>query len=388
MAWTNAGKVAIVPKGAWSISNTYERLDLVTNNNIMYIAKQDVPANTAITNTTYWQETITGQSTPIATTSVAGSVMPDGTSVKIKNALTGLIGVGIKDLGYIDMEDAQVSLHTYFEGDTMVMFRCQEAGEWGQTGIIMDDDTRSQLTTDDQGNSTILFVLFPCGQYDSRTALAIIEGSGECWNTALLMEDMVGDDEWHYKNLWVGDTITVDSALSTISTNPVQNNVITKAIRGAIRLKSDGAIVSSLSSSATVADLPEGTYFATYSDLHGISTVTGTSTFMLSFPDLSWDYDNTAYTLLTIKKSDTPGGGQRAYYKAVIYEWSSSNTTQPRTLYVVRDTSLTPPTAITSSSWAYDNSINIVSSSVVSSYTRPVVIQSSAPSDTTALWVK
>ena len=52
---TDIGKVGIVMKGAWNSSATYEVLDAVSYNNGTYIAKQDVPANTAPTNTTYWQ---------------------------------------------------------------------------------------------------------------------------------------------------------------------------------------------------------------------------------------------------------------------------------------------------------------------------------------------
>lgn len=52
---TDLGKVGIVMKGTWSSSATYEVLDAVSYNNGLYIAKQAVPANTAPTNTTYWQ---------------------------------------------------------------------------------------------------------------------------------------------------------------------------------------------------------------------------------------------------------------------------------------------------------------------------------------------
>ena len=52
---TDLGKVGMVMKGDWSSSATYEVLDAVSYNNGLYIAKQAVPANTAPTNTTYWQ---------------------------------------------------------------------------------------------------------------------------------------------------------------------------------------------------------------------------------------------------------------------------------------------------------------------------------------------
>lgn len=52
---TNIGKVGIVAKGVWNNSATYEVLDAVGYNGGTYIAKQNVPANTVPTNTTYWQ---------------------------------------------------------------------------------------------------------------------------------------------------------------------------------------------------------------------------------------------------------------------------------------------------------------------------------------------
>lgn len=55
---TNVGKVGIVMKGDWNSSATYEVLDAVSYPNGLYIAKQAVPANTAPTNTTYWQKAI------------------------------------------------------------------------------------------------------------------------------------------------------------------------------------------------------------------------------------------------------------------------------------------------------------------------------------------
>lgn len=54
--WVSAGKVRMTPKGIHDPTNTYNVLDLVSNTeqNIYYIAKQDVPANVQVTNTTYW----------------------------------------------------------------------------------------------------------------------------------------------------------------------------------------------------------------------------------------------------------------------------------------------------------------------------------------------
>ena len=51
----SAGRVLIIPKGAWNDTDTYSMLDLVSYNGSSYIAKTSVPANTLPTNTSYWQ---------------------------------------------------------------------------------------------------------------------------------------------------------------------------------------------------------------------------------------------------------------------------------------------------------------------------------------------
>lgn len=52
---TDLGKVGMRMRGDWDSSTAYEVLDTVEYNGGSYIAKQAVPANTAPTNTTYWQ---------------------------------------------------------------------------------------------------------------------------------------------------------------------------------------------------------------------------------------------------------------------------------------------------------------------------------------------
>lgn len=51
----DVGRVSFVMKGAWNLATNYEKLDAVTHDGSLYIAKQDVPGGTAISNTTYWQ---------------------------------------------------------------------------------------------------------------------------------------------------------------------------------------------------------------------------------------------------------------------------------------------------------------------------------------------
>lgn len=51
----DVGRASFVMKGAWNLATAYNKLDAVSYNGSFYIAKQNVPGGTAITNTTYWQ---------------------------------------------------------------------------------------------------------------------------------------------------------------------------------------------------------------------------------------------------------------------------------------------------------------------------------------------
>lgn len=83
-----AGRVAIVPKGDWSAKSEYKRLDEVTYNNTMFIAKKAVPKGTLPKNAEYWSKSIVGGVGAIATTEKAGIVKPDGKSMSVDESGT------------------------------------------------------------------------------------------------------------------------------------------------------------------------------------------------------------------------------------------------------------------------------------------------------------
>lgn len=99
----NAGRILIIPKGDWSSLVSYDMLDLVSQNGIAYIARQaSVGVNPSTDSQyTYWQPF--GSAAEIATTSKAGIVMPDGTTITVD--ANGLIAanVGISDITDVDI---------------------------------------------------------------------------------------------------------------------------------------------------------------------------------------------------------------------------------------------------------------------------------------------
>lgn len=58
--WDTVGKIKMTPKGEFNALNPYEALDVVMNPtmNKLYIAKQNVPANSSLDDTTYWIKSI------------------------------------------------------------------------------------------------------------------------------------------------------------------------------------------------------------------------------------------------------------------------------------------------------------------------------------------
>lgn len=98
----NAGRVLIIPKGAWSNLTPYEMLDLVSEGDKAYLARQASvgmrPSEDI--SMTYWQPF--GSSASIATTDTPGLVMPDGVTITVD--ATGLIVASLNVSGLKDIK--------------------------------------------------------------------------------------------------------------------------------------------------------------------------------------------------------------------------------------------------------------------------------------------
>lgn len=108
----NAGRVLIIPKGEWINLTNYVMLDLVSEGDKAYIARQ---ASVGVrpsedTNMTYWQPF--GSSASIATTDTPGLVMPDGVTITVD--ATGLI---VASLNVSDLKD--IKLTSLANGDVL-----------------------------------------------------------------------------------------------------------------------------------------------------------------------------------------------------------------------------------------------------------------------------
>ena len=139
----------------WSQSNTYSQGDLVIDGTTTYQASQDVPANTAITNTSYWA-TLDSQ-VPSETPSGADSLTaPDASEVEnltvpdsnssgtddpdLPNAgSTDVVLGGISTTGYISGNGGRLSAGFAISGgDMTVLTTGKGAKEYLSTGSLQD----------------------------------------------------------------------------------------------------------------------------------------------------------------------------------------------------------------------------------------------------------
>ena len=102
----NAGICAPVPKGDWLNNVQYDPLNMVNHGGYSWIAKRQSLGQEP-TEGQYWMQF--GTAVPIATTSVAGKVKPDGVSILItgEGVISALLS-GLTDVELTDLDDGQV----------------------------------------------------------------------------------------------------------------------------------------------------------------------------------------------------------------------------------------------------------------------------------------
>ena len=98
LSWTNnvnisnpsSVQITLNPKGAWSNSTAYSRLDLVTNEGNSYVALKAVPSGTALTSTSYWMKlTEKGDKGDIATITMGTTTaLTEGSTPTVTNTGT------------------------------------------------------------------------------------------------------------------------------------------------------------------------------------------------------------------------------------------------------------------------------------------------------------
>ena len=178
MATTTLGKVSVTPKGAWSNATAYDVLDIVSNSGSSYLAKQNVPAGTALTNTSYWLQIASkGDKGDTATVAVGSTTTGNaGTNASVTNSGTSTDGVfdfviprgdtgnGIASItktgstGVVDHYRITFTDGDHFDYDVTNA----SSGVWGSITGTLSDQTDLNSALDDKANVD--------GSYDDLTA--------------------------------------------------------------------------------------------------------------------------------------------------------------------------------------------------------------------------
>lgn len=118
-----AGAGGITPGGEWSSDKSYKKGTVVSANNKVYIAIQDIPVGTELTNTAYWSvlmendtsadKTFEYQQTKATTEWLIVHNLNKYPSVTITDALGNVLS---GDVQYIDSNQLKITLQTPYNG--------------------------------------------------------------------------------------------------------------------------------------------------------------------------------------------------------------------------------------------------------------------------------
>ena len=143
MGTTLLGKVALTPRGAWDVTQEYDKLDLVTNNGSSYLALQVVPVGTPLTNGTYWSLLVQGY--PVETS--GGSV----TNLRVAGEDIDLTAVDEIDLGYsLNETEIHTGLDVVWDGNQTDLLQLS-----GDTYYCVSEIVPDNLTELLENNSTL-----------------------------------------------------------------------------------------------------------------------------------------------------------------------------------------------------------------------------------------
>lgn len=217
----SAGRILILPKGEWDNQTMYSILDLVTYNDVAWLAKR---ASTGVTPsdsaTLYWQKF--GSAASIASTSVPGLVMPDGTTITL-DAETGAIAVPFATSnakGLVQPDGTSITINN---------------GVISASGGAIA--TLSDVTLTNLANGETLVYNSTNQKWQNGSIASALSALSDVTISSAGTNDLLVYDSTASK--W--KNIKAASTLSLSDTKPIQNKVVTQGLTDALETIGSGA---------------------------------------------------------------------------------------------------------------------------------------------------
>lgn len=248
----SAGRILILPQGTWDNATMYNMLDLVAYNGISWLCKrQCVGITPSVTATEYWQQF--GSSAPIASTTVAGLVMPDGQTITI-NTTTGAIAVPTATaaaLGLVKVDGTSITID--------------------QNGVISSAggnlSNLGDVAITSLANGQVLIWNQTNQKWQNGTIAGALSALSDVTITSATDEQILVYDSTAQK--W--KNATAQATLSN-STKPVQTAVVKKALTDVVETVGAGA--SQAYSEGDIILGNDGTYYKATTDIAQNTTLT------------------------------------------------------------------------------------------------------------------
>lgn len=248
----SAGRILILPQGTWDNATMYNMLDLVAYNGISWLCKrQCVGITPSVTATEYWQQF--GSSAPIASTTVAGLVMPDGQTITI-NTTTGAIAVPTATaaaLGLVKVDGTSITI----DANGVISSAGGNLSNLGDVAIT--SLTNGQVLIWNQTNQ----------KWQNGTIAGALSALSDVTITSATDEQILVYDSTAQK--W--KNATAQATLSN-STKPVQTAVVKKALTDVVETVGAGA--SQAYSEGDIILGNDGTYYKATTDIAQNTTLT------------------------------------------------------------------------------------------------------------------
>ena len=248
----SAGRILILPQGTWNNATMYNMLDLVAYNGVSWLCKrQCVGITPSVSATEYWQQF--GSSAPIASTTVAGLVMPDGQTITI-NTTTGAIAVptaSVQGLGLVKPDGTSITI----DANGVISSAGGNLSNLGDVAITSLANGQVLIwnqTNQKWQNGTIAGALSALSDVTISSAtdgqILVYDSTAQKWKNA-----------------------TAQATLSN-STKPVQTAVVKKALTDVVETVGAGA--SQAYSEGDIILGSDGTYYKATTDIAQNTTLT------------------------------------------------------------------------------------------------------------------